>query len=108
MYCCPNQSDFLFGKKENPNFDLIQFILNQSPELLFITDNRGFTALRYIPQSCWEPWCDFIEDSLSFLRLKINHSEFLSAHCQLDDAQERLHALMRRAASYAAEGGQNR
>lgn len=85
-----------------PNFELIRFILNQSPELLFIADNRGFTALRYIPQSCWDDWCDFMEESLTFLRLKINHSEFLSAHCQLDDAQERLQALMRRAASYAA------
>jgi Ankyrin repeats (3 copies) len=85
-----------------PNFELIRFILNLSPELLFITDYRGFPALRYIPQSCWEEWCTFIEESLAFLRLKIDHSEFLSAHCKLDGAQERLQALMRRATSFAS------
>lgn len=86
----------------NPDFKLIQFIVNKAPELLFVSDKRGFNPLRYIPKSCWDDWCDFFQENLTFLRLKINHSKFLSAHCQLDDAQERLQALMRRAEKFSS------
>ena len=83
-----------------PNYELIQFLLDTSPELLFITDKRGFTAFRYIPPCCWQEWCAFLQDKQSFLRGKLNHSEFLKAYEQLHDAKKRLQILLLRAASF--------
>jgi Ankyrin repeats (3 copies) len=83
-----------------PNFDLMHFVLDKSPELLFITDKRNFTAFGYIPSCCREEWCEFLQDKQAFLRCKVNHSGYLKASDQLDEAQERLRALMRRAAMF--------
>jgi Ankyrin repeats (3 copies) len=85
---------------DKPNFDLVQFILDKSPELLFITDKRSFTAFKYIPPCRRVEWSKFLQYKEAFLRDKVNHSGYLKACDQLNEAQERLQALMRRAACF--------
>ncbi|CAB9501128.1 ANK [Seminavis robusta] len=83
-----------------PDFGLMKYILSQAPELLFIKDKRGFTAFQYIPQGICEQWCQFLRDEQAFLLHQVKESAYHNARHQLDDAQERLQALMKRAASF--------
>jgi hypothetical protein len=44
-----------------PNWNIINLLLNNCPDLLYITDNRGYTPLDYIPKQLWNDWCDFLD-----------------------------------------------
>jgi len=44
-----------------PNWTVLNEILDECPDLLFITDRRGFTPLSYIPKEQWDDWCQFLE-----------------------------------------------
>ena len=44
-----------------PNFEIIELLLDASPDLLFITDKRGFTPMAYVPKENWCQWCIFLE-----------------------------------------------
>lgn len=39
---------------------VIDLILDHCPDLLFITDKRGFTPLQYVPKERWEDWCQYL------------------------------------------------
>ena len=110
-----------------PNFALVKYILNEAPELLFLTDHRGYTALQYVPHPtasgggatgshtrhrddsdstascCCEEWCQWITKHQDWLRQKVVQSKWLQARDQLDDAQGRLRRLMQKAAKYQAD-----
>ena len=86
-----------------PNFDLVRYIVDQSPELLFIADYRNFTALHYVPTSCWRDWCDWIEANASWLRQKVQDSTWLKVQQDLDSAQARMQRLLAKAASAMEE-----
>ena len=43
-----------------PNFNLIELILDAEPELLLLRDKRGFTALEYIRKEHWGLWIKYL------------------------------------------------
>lgn len=50
-----------------PDFDLIKQLIVKCPDLLYISDNRGFTPLSYIGKPCWRQWCKFLQDNQDIL-----------------------------------------
>lgn len=51
-----------------PNFELIDFILEDCPDLLYIKDKRGATALSYIKRDKWNAWNQYLQGkSIQFL-----------------------------------------
>ena len=54
-----------------PNFDLMKLILARCPDLLLITDQRGFTPLQYVGRQHWNSWCDFLKENKDLVRPKI-------------------------------------
>ena len=91
----------------SPQFDLVEYIVDQAPELLFLTDYRGYTAWQYVPDKdcngdgCRAEWCRWIISQQSWLREKVHHSTWLKARDQLDDAQLRMQRLLAKAAQYS-------
>lgn len=81
-----------------PNFELVRFIVNHSPELLFIADFRDFTALHYIPTACWQEWRDWIESNATWLLEKVKDSAWLKVQNDVDAAQLRMKRLLAKAA----------
>ena len=66
-----------------PNFDLVNVLLADSPDLLLVRDKRGHSALSYIPRTNWNRWCSFID----------NHQELIQAalrspHVIIDNKDE--------------------
>ena len=43
-----------------PPGPIIDIILDECPDLLYITDKRGFTPLAYVPKQCWGDWCHYL------------------------------------------------
>lgn len=83
-----------------PNFGLVRHILEQAPELLFLQDFRGYTALHYVPVDAREAWCDWIQDHQDWLREKVHLSSWLKASDDLDRAQARVKRLLERTRSF--------
>jgi ankyrin repeat protein len=50
-----------------PNFALIQLILTECPDLLYMRDRRGDTAISYARKSHWSEWNDFLHQNVSIL-----------------------------------------
>jgi hypothetical protein len=46
----------------NPNFELIGYLLDKCPDLLYITDSRGFTPLAYASREHFGAWCKFLKE----------------------------------------------
>lgn len=55
------------------NFDVIDQLLDVCPDLLYITDSRGFTPLAYVTKAHWKDWKVYLEqkDVKSLLRREI-------------------------------------
>lgn len=81
-----------------PNFELVRCIVEQSPELLFISDYRGFAAFTYIPNSCWKEWNEWIESNTEWLEQKVKDSRWLKVQQDMDSAQARMQRLLAKAA----------
>lgn len=45
----------------SPPGAVIDIILDECPDLLYVTDQRGFTALSYVPRERWGDWCRYLE-----------------------------------------------
>jgi Ankyrin repeats (3 copies) len=43
-----------------PNLAVIDLLLNVCPDLLYVCDRRGYTALDYIPKDQYSVWCDYL------------------------------------------------
>jgi Ankyrin repeats (many copies) len=41
---------------------LMDLILDECPEFLYITDKRGFTPLSYVPRKHWGEWCLYLRN----------------------------------------------
>jgi ankyrin repeat protein len=81
----------------NPNSfcsDLMLAILRDSPELLFVKDQRGFTPLQYVPAKCHGKWCDFLDRHYYILKCAFQLSSFRRSSHQLQANQARLQALL--------------
>lgn len=61
--CCDNGRTPLHDAcwTSMPNFDVVQMLLERCPDLLYISDKRGFTPLNYARNSHWVGWCKFLE-----------------------------------------------
>jgi len=46
---------------------IMALLLRQNPEMLLITDKRGFTPLDYVPRDQWPAVCKFLDRCLPFL-----------------------------------------
>jgi hypothetical protein len=44
----------------DPDWAVIELLLDACPDLLYITDKRGFTPLAYVQQEHWHGWCEFL------------------------------------------------
>ena len=44
------------------NLDVISFLLDECPDLLYTTDRRGFTPLAYIRATASAEWCQFLQE----------------------------------------------
>jgi hypothetical protein len=53
-----------------PNFDLVEFLMEQVPQLLSVEDIRGHTPFNYVRKEHWTVWCKFLEGRRSMLRPK--------------------------------------
>ena len=51
-----------------PNFDLIDIILNNCPDLLYISDARGHTPLSYTRREHWPLWMDYLKKRITSLQ----------------------------------------
>lgn len=50
-----------------PNFSMVKMILQKSPDLMYVKDNRQFTPLDYVGRNNWESWCEFIKANRDLL-----------------------------------------
>lgn len=46
---------------ESPNFQLIDLLLYDCPDLLHCKDARGFLPLAYVRQENWDDWCRYLK-----------------------------------------------
>lgn len=44
-----------------PEIDLVKMLITRCPDLLLVTDKRGFTPLSYARKDHWGIWCEFLE-----------------------------------------------
>lgn len=54
-----------------PNFECIRQVLQSTPDLLLISDKRGFSPLAYVPRDTLGEWSTFLEESRDILVPKI-------------------------------------
>jgi hypothetical protein len=50
-----------------PNFKLVEFLMEQVPELLNVTDVRGHTPFMYVRKAHWAVWRKFLEGRTAML-----------------------------------------
>jgi ankyrin repeat protein len=43
-----------------PNFELMDLLLDEDPELLFVSDKRGHTPLDYTRKEHWDLWINYL------------------------------------------------
>merc|ERR1739844_226745 len=43
-----------------PNFELIELVLDAEPDLLLLRDKRGFSALNYVRREHWGVWIQYL------------------------------------------------
>jgi len=54
----------------NPEKDIVKMLLNNCPDLLLVSDRRGFTPLSYVRKEHWDIWCKFLEDNRGIIQPK--------------------------------------
>ena len=54
-----------------PAFGLLEFLLEEIPDLLLVKDVRGHTPLDYVRKNHWEAWISFIRNRKHLLRPKL-------------------------------------
>ena len=45
-----------------PNFRIIELILEECPDLLYMKDRRGYTPICYVRKSHWAAWNKFLKE----------------------------------------------
>lgn len=46
--------------RPEPNFDLVELIMNSNPNLIRMCDLRGSSPLNYVREEHWPFWCAFL------------------------------------------------
>ncbi|KAI2507041.1 hypothetical protein MHU86_7426 [Fragilaria crotonensis] len=44
-----------------PNFEMLEFLIEQAPELLLMSDVRGHTPFSYVRKEHWQDWIVFLQ-----------------------------------------------
>jgi hypothetical protein len=57
--------------RPEPNFDLLKLLIGEAPDLLCMTDVRGFTPFDYARKSDWTKWIKFLSEHKDLLRPKM-------------------------------------
>jgi len=52
---------------KDPQFEIIEMLLQQEPGLLFVTDKRGFTPFAYSRMEHWSTWHQFLYENRNFV-----------------------------------------
>lgn len=50
-----------------PNFELMEILVQNDPDLLMIRDKRGFSPLSYVRHEHWCQWCEFLLRNKDYL-----------------------------------------
>merc|ERR1712087_120602 len=53
-----------------PHAELVKMIISNCPDLLLISDRRGFMPLSYVRDEHWSMWCEFLEENRDMLTPK--------------------------------------
>jgi hypothetical protein len=56
-----------------PNFELMGFLIDQTPELLLLSDVRGHTPFSYVRKEHWKEWISFLEKRMD--KLTVNRGD---------------------------------
>jgi ankyrin repeat protein len=64
---------------DQPNFEIVQQLLENSPDLLLVKDKRGYSPLAYVPSQQRAEWCRFLEEHEEFIEAAIESKFTLSA-----------------------------
>lgn len=91
---------------KEPNFALIELLVGEAPELLWMKDKRDYTALRYAPKMTWNAWESFLEEQSAKGAWKRQVDQQSGYHTTVDkisQAQKRIDALTKRMQSFAME-----
>jgi len=59
-----------------PNFEMMDILLNEEPRLLFVTDKRGHQPLDYVRREHWRIWNEYLIQKQTFLQ------QVLALHCK--------------------------
>jgi ankyrin repeat protein len=51
-----------------PNFELMDFLIQQAPELLALSDVRGHIPFAYVRKNHWQEWIDFLSEREDLFR----------------------------------------
>ena len=54
-----------------PNFDMITILVQDSPDLLYLCDQRNFTPLDYIPKEAYAIWNTWLQEHTHLLKPKV-------------------------------------
>ena len=67
--CCDGGRNALHDAcwTNSPNFNVICILIQDSPDLLYITDKRNFTPLDYVPKEAYGVWNEWLEVNKPFL-----------------------------------------
>jgi hypothetical protein len=44
-----------------PNLGMVERLLDDCPDLLYLTDRRGLAPLNYVPREHWAGWCEYLD-----------------------------------------------
>jgi len=59
-----------------PNFEIMDLLIEKDPLLLFVTDKRGFTPFQYAKREDWNLWLHFLRSRYDLLTGNVDHELF--------------------------------
>jgi len=59
-----------------PNFEIMDMLIEKDPLLLFVTDKRGFTPFQYAKREDWNLWLHFLRSRYDVLTANVDHQMF--------------------------------
>lgn len=69
-------ADAAWVLSDNPtSFEIMGLLLERCPEMLLITDRRGFTSLDYVPKNQWAACCHFLDEHAELLRQRLKKTK---------------------------------
>jgi len=77
-----------------PKVDMVRFVVQHSPELLFHKDHRGFSPLDYVPHR-WQPsWNQFLQGNHRWLRSNVALASSRQTRTSLQETYEKMQQIL--------------